>query len=154
LERNAKLRAALAEGFTGDKLRLQNGQVEKLFVFIAKGLLWYHWQAILGSEDCVAATVFQEAGVSPPAYTLSTLKPKARVSVNLGDGTFMYEGLQTVDSPQSSLWRFLVYGGLYFCEEAKAPNEKASLLFAVTGPRSLLPNFWATVFGEKIEAAS
>jgi hypothetical protein len=154
LERNARLRAGLAEGFTGDKLPLQAGQVEKLFVFIAKGLLWHHWKANLGKEDCVASTVFQEAGVSPLTYTLSRLKPRARVSVNLGDGTFIYEGLQTVDSPQCSLWRFLVYGGLYFCDEAKDPNEKASLIFAVTGPRSLLPNFWATVFGEKIEVAS
>lgn len=123
-------------------------------MFVAKGLLWHYWQAILGPEDRVAATVFQESGVSPLARTLSRLKPKARVSVNLGDGAFMYEGLQTVESAQCSLWRFLVYGGLYFCEEAKDPNEKASMIFAATGPRSLLPNFWVTVFGEKIEAAS
>jgi hypothetical protein len=150
LKRNPKLLSDLADGFTGDKLPLRPGQVEKLFVFVARGLLWYHWKAILGVEDCVASTVFQEAGESPLSYTLSRLKPKARVSVNLGDSTFVYEGLQSVDSPQCSFWRFLVYGGLYFCEPAKDPNEKASLIFAVTGPRSLLPNFWATVFGESI----
>jgi hypothetical protein len=145
LEKNAKLRRSLVDGFTGEKISLESGRIEDLFVLISKGLLWYHWQSILGSGDCAAATVFQDAGAAPLNYALSKLKPRGRVSGNLGEGTFMYEGLQTIDSPNSTLWRFLVYGGLRFGDSQNS-REGASLIFAATGPRALMPTFWATVF--------
>jgi hypothetical protein len=154
LQHNAKLGAHLEEGYTGEKLPLKSGQVENLFVFIAKGLLWHHWQSVLGSEDCAAATVLRPDGDAPLHRTLAMLKPRNRVNVDLGAGTLIYEGLQTIDSPQSSLWRFLIYGGLCFAEESRHPGVKSSLIFAVTGPKALLPTFWSTVFGSKLDAAS
>jgi hypothetical protein len=150
LQRNAKLRTRLAEGYTREKIPLESGRIERFFVLIAKGLLWHHWQSILGADDCAAATVLQPAGAAPLDQILSKLRPCDRVRVNLGEGTFIYEGLRTIDSPQSALWRFLIYGGLSFAENSRDPSEKASLIFAVTGPRTLLPNFWKTVFGEKL----
>lgn len=153
LQRNAKLRTRLAEAYTGEKIPLESGRIERLFVFITKGLLWHHWQSILGADDCAAATVLQTAGAVGLDHVLSRLKPRDRVRDNLGDGTFIYEGLQTIDSPQSTLWRFSIYGGLCFADDSRDPNEKASLIFAATGPRALMPPFWARVFGEEPQSA-
>jgi hypothetical protein len=145
LEKNLKLKARLQAGFTGDKIPLDPGEVESLFTFIAKGLVWHHWQALVGPDDCAAATVFAEQGVPVLSHTLSRLKPRNRVVGNLGEGTLLYEGLQTIDSPSSTLWRFLIYGGLRF-GDPKNPSDGARMIFAATGPRSLMPKFWATVF--------
>jgi len=154
LERNARLLGRLREGYDGTRIPLEKGQVEKLFVFITKGLLWYHWQVILGAGDCVAATVFRSEGVASLDHILSRLTPRNRVDVNLGDGTFVYEGRQTIDSPGSSLWRFAIYGGLCFGERSRDSEGKHSLIFAATGPRALMPRFWASVFGEELQPAS
>jgi hypothetical protein len=47
----------LAQGYTGEKIPFQSGRIESLFVLIAKGLLYFHWQSLLGADDCAAATV-------------------------------------------------------------------------------------------------
>lgn len=149
LKKNVKLHASLAESYTGDRIPLESGRIERLLVLIVKGLLWHHWGAILGADDCAAATVLRAAGAAQLDYVLSKLNPRDRVFRNLGESTFIYEGFQTVDSPKSTLWRFLVYGGLCFAENSRNPGEKASLILAVTGPRALLRDFWESVFGEK-----
>ena len=106
------------------------------------------------AEDCVAATVIQNAGAALLDRIFSGLKPRNRVSVNLGDGTFIYEGVQTLDSPQSNLWRFQTYGGLCFAEDSRDRNGKHALIFAATGPRALMPRFCASVFGEELQPAA
>jgi hypothetical protein len=142
LDKNARLRKSLVDNFTGEKVPLECGRVEELFLLIAKGLLWHHWQGILGADDCAAATVLQDQGAVGFQYAIARLKPRSRVSANLGEGTLVYEGIQTIDTPTSTIWRFLVYGGLRFGDSRT--SNAASLIFAITGPRSLLPRFWET----------
>ena len=154
LDRNQKLWRTLRVGYMDEKVPLTPGTVEQLFRYIAKGLLWHHWQSILGPDDCVAATVMQDKGMALIGQAVSSLVKRAgHVTRDVGEGTFFYEGVRTVDSPQSSLWHFSIYGGLQFGGGPIAPNGRHSHIFAITGPKSLLPKFWASVFGEKIEAA-
>lgn len=65
----------------------------------------------------------------------------------------MYEGIQATDCPQLTMWVFSVYGGLNFGESSQDPNGKHSIIFAITGPRTLLPNLWSSVFKEQLPAA-
>jgi hypothetical protein len=153
LERNLKLRDSLRAGYDGDKIPLEPSRVEPLFVFIAKGLLWHHWEIVLAANDCAAATVVHADGTDLLSYIFSRMNPRNRVDMNLGDGTLIYEGIQATDCAQFSLWRFLIYGGLCFAEESRDPHGKHSLIFAVTGPGALLPRFWASVFKEELQPA-
>jgi hypothetical protein len=153
LEKNTKLHRELRVGYSGDKLPLHENQIEPLFALIAKGLVWHHWQTVLTPHDCVAATVIRADGVGALGHIFTKLRPRNRVVGNLGEGTLMYEGIQATDYPQLTLWAFLVYGGLNFAESSRDPNGKHSVIFTVTGPRTLLPNFWSSVFREKMPAA-
>lgn len=153
LEKNAKLHRELQIGYIGDKIPLHENQIEPLFVFIAKGLLWHHWGIILGADDCAAAIVVRDDGAGLLNHIFTKMPPRDRVVADLGEGTLTYEGIQAKDYPQFTLWRFLVYGGLEFGESAWDPNGRHCIIFAVTGPRAPLANFWASVFKEQLPAA-
>ena len=142
LKRNAKLRGQLARAYSGGSIPLNRGQIEKLFVFVTKGVLWHHWNVILGKDDCAFATVIRESGVAFVRDILSRFKPLHRVHANLGEGTFSYEGLRTTDSPQSTLWQYSLYGGLRFSENPQIGGDAGSLILAVTGPKTLTVNWF------------
>ncbi len=67
-----------------------------------------------------------------------------RVSRNLGDGTFMYEGVQATDDPGFTAWRFMIYGGLQGCEDHTDPATAGAQIIAISGKQaiveSLLPS--------------
>jgi hypothetical protein len=65
----------------------------------------------------------------------------------------MYQGIQATDCPQLTMWVFSLYGGLNSGESFHDPYGKHFIIFAVTGPRTILPNFWSSVFREQIPAA-
>jgi hypothetical protein len=153
LEKNVRLQQELKAGYDGDKIPLREGQIEALFCFVARGLLYHHWGIILTVDDCAASTVIRSDGAGFLNYVFTKMTPANRVAVNLGEGTLVYEGIQAKDYPQFTLWRFLVYGGLCFAEGSRDPNGKHSIIFAVTGPKGLLPNFCASVFKEQLPAA-
>jgi hypothetical protein len=117
-------------------------QTNALFAFISKDLLWHHLRTVLEIDAGVAVTMIQAAGVAVTNNTLARLKPKDHVYVDLGEGTFIYEGIQTIDSPRSTFWRFLMYGGTCFTDSSRYLGGRHSLILAVTGPKSLMPQFW------------
>jgi hypothetical protein len=63
---------------------------------------------------------------------------RARVSENLGNGTFSYEGVQSAENPEMSVWRFSVFGGLTLSGDPDAPGEISSLIGAMTGSHAFL----------------
>jgi hypothetical protein len=153
LEKNAKLQRELRIGYIGDRIPLREGQIEPLFAFIAKGLLWHHWGIILTDKDCAAAIVVRDNGAGLLSHIFTKMSPRDRAVANLGAGALVYEGVQSKDFAQFTLWRFLVYGGLNFGESSRDRNGKHCIIFAVTGPRAPLANFWGTVFKEELPAA-
>jgi hypothetical protein len=153
LKKNAKLDRELKVGYSGDKIPLRDRKIEPLFEFIAKGLLSHHWGIILTPSDCVAAIVVRSEGHGLLEHLFTKLAPRNRVVENIADGALVYEGVQAKDHAQLTLWRFLVYGGLQFGESPLDSGAKHCVIFAVTGPRTLLANFWAGVFKEQLPAA-
>jgi hypothetical protein len=76
-------------------------KLEALFVYIAKGLAWHHFDGLRLGDDCF---VWAHALIGPIGATmrhLHRLNAKERVRGDLGQGTFRYEGARARDNPPS-----------------------------------------------------
>jgi hypothetical protein len=152
LEKNAKLRAELKAGFErsgGTAIPLDHVRLNKLFAMIATGLLWYHWQVLLGEGYSAIAAIFLDSGRPFFDQMLSGWRTPNRVTVDLGQGTFSYQGAQATDSPQTSIWSFSMYCGVTFGGDPKIPGP-ASLSVAVTGPEVLIQKLRSGIFAEDV----
>ncbi len=146
--KNAKLHAELADGFEqsgGTTIPIDHARLEKLFAMIAQGLLWHHWQVLLGPGYSAIAGVFSGAGEVSFGQMFHAWNTPNRVNRNLGEGTFCYEGAQATDSPQSSIWRFSMYGGVSFGGDPRVPGP-SSLAVAVTGTDTQIQRLQSRVF--------
>lgn len=140
LEKNAKLHRELAVGLAasgGVSVPLHPERIEKLFAMIAQGLAWYHWGVTLGKDHAATSSVFHDSGKQFFDQMFSCWNTPKRVSENLGSGTFAYQGAQATDDPQSTVWRFSMYGGVLFGGDPRLPGS-SSLAVAVTGSSSFV----------------
>jgi hypothetical protein len=115
-------------------------QIELLFKYITIGLTWHHWGARLTSEHFVTVLALSRQGEQVFDRTLFRVNNAAHVANNLGQDTFLYEGVQGVDNPSVTAWKFSIYGGLTFGGDPKAPEEGTSVLGVMTGPSRVLRN--------------
>lgn len=153
LRKNAKLHAELSAGLKQSSLVVlapggtweqptslpfDHVRLERLFALIAKGLAWHHWSVCLGSGYSAIAGVFSDAGAEFVDRALFARRARDRVIVSLGGGTFTYEGLQAVDDPNLTIWRFSIYGGVSFGGDPKLRGQRASQIIGVTGPSALI----------------
>jgi len=91
LNKNAGLRAELEAGFTksgGTTIPFDHVRFNKLFAMIAQGLLWYHWQALLGPGYSAIAATFSDLGIGFFEQAVAKLSTPNRVVGNLGENTF------------------------------------------------------------------
>jgi hypothetical protein len=113
-------------------------KVGELFALIAKGLVWHHWQVLLPPNAFgVRAEMLSAAGEQFFSKALA-MNSGARVRETLGNGTFSYEGVQSAENPELSVWRFSVFGGLAVSGDPEAPGEVSSQIGAMTGSHALL----------------
>ncbi len=119
-------------------LPLDFARVEALFTFIVKGLVWYHWQTYLTSDHFVTVLALSQHGEAVFDRKFFQANARDRVASNLDNGTFLYEGVQGVDRPDITAWRFLVYGGATFGGDPRRPEIGSSVIGAFTGPRRVL----------------
>ena len=144
LNRNQRLHREIREGTT--EIELIEGStsslalavpvigeaIEKAFVFIVKGLAWHHWRIYLDGRVRVVAQSLTADGCVFFEENFFSRRPAKRVAVDLGEGTFVYEGVQAVDVPTVTAWRFRAYGGALFVgDDDLASNE----IGVVSGPR-------------------
>lgn len=111
-----------------------------LFAFIVKGLLWFHWRTYLTNEHFVEVIPLTKHGEKWFDENLMGLIPRTRVTENLGEGTFCYQGAQGMDIPQISVWRFSAFGGVALGGDPRAPNEISTTIGVLTGPRRVRQN--------------
>lgn len=112
-----------------------SGKLLDLFKWIARGLIWFHWQVRLTDEHEVTPLTLTAAGEQIFDRQFAH-NAAARVQRDLGDGTFWYEGAQGVDVPEVTIWRFALYGGVWF-GDPKVPGEVSTRIGVMTGPRSI-----------------
>jgi hypothetical protein len=151
LDKNVPLQRQLSEGlkkewcikkgilFPQMTLPIDNHKLNELFRYITKGLIWYHWEVILTLEHFVDAgtLTISEENIFCNMFNMNT---KKRVSIDLADGTFKYEGVQGIDCPQISLWKFTIYGGLKLCGDPQNPNEYPTYVLGFTSRNTEVVN--------------
>jgi hypothetical protein len=161
LARNAKLHRELAEWREASRSKESEGTsrptltipfdgsvLEHLFDFIVRGLVYFHWGTTLDEQYGVRLITLTRTGEHAMSYIFS-MNARQHVNVNLGDGTFCYEGKQS-DYPQLTAWRFLIHGGMTMAGDPNAPDEEARVIGAVTGSKEFLKRKAITdVFGEE-----
>jgi hypothetical protein len=146
LQRNQRLSAELAAGINAaDRLPIDADRVERLFVMIAQGLAWHHWRILLRSGYSIKGAMISDAY---PEFIARLFRSNARdrVRVDLGGGTFCYEGVQGLDLAELTLWRMSMYGA-GFASDSGLP---ASTFLAMTGPQEEVGKLWPKLIGEEI----
>jgi hypothetical protein len=108
-------------------------RVKSWFALITRGLLWFHWGVYLNQCHSVEVISLTLRGEEFFEKNFLSLRPRARVAGNLGNGTFTYEGAQGVDNPEISVWRFSAFGGMVFAKYPGAPSEISSKIGVRTG---------------------
>jgi len=122
-------------------------KLNALFGYIAKGLAWHHWGVRIGHDSAVWAGLLSGGGETLFEHLFGH-NCKERVTANLGDGTFRYQGAQSGENPQMTIWRFSLYGGALFSGDPEAPEEFNSVVGAVTGSAALIDRFVRLAAGE------
>jgi hypothetical protein len=120
--------------------------LRQLFALITKGLVWYHWQTILGPGCSVRAEAISQLWAQRYGQFFG-MKARDHVKANLGEGTFCYEGLQAEEPRELTIWRFSIYGGACLSGDPKAPATTSSQVLAITGPELQLHEIEPTLFG-------
>jgi hypothetical protein len=120
-------------------LPVHSDKVIELHEWIARGLIYFHWQIRLTHEHDVTAVALAAAGEETFDRLLGAHNVAALVQENLKQGTFCYEGAQGVDDPTVTAWRFAMYGGLKFADPDR-PSATATRIGVMTGPHSIKQN--------------
>ena len=148
LAKNRRLHAELATGQSSIEVKesggvrramalpFDNAKLVALFRSIARGLAAYHWNAAIPQNYYVGAGLVTEAGeaVLRPLFLLNA---RQAVQESLGKGLILYEGVQGVDNPSLTIWRFQIYGGVVLGGDPDAPDITASDIWAITSPRPI-----------------
>lgn len=157
LQRNEKLYSELSSGLApitdpegrdgyANTLPFDSARLEQLFAQIAKGLAWHHWRVLLQPGYSATSAFFMDQG-GPIIEAIFSQAAMNRVTVDLGEGTFSYKGLQDAKESESTVWRFSIYGGASFGGDPDLPGQKASQVIAVTGPDVLIQRLQDGIFG-------
>lgn len=146
LARNFKLQRELKAGQNtilireGDKtssrmtLPFQGHKLNALFRLVLRGLAAHHWEVLIPQGYFVGAGLLTPRG---EAFMRDLFLKRSRsyARANLGDGLVLYEGVQALDNPAITIWRFQLYGGILFGGETA--GEVTSNIWAVSGPTPL-----------------
>lgn len=116
------------------KVPLDGRSVESLFTLITKGLANFHWQLHLPDADCIAFSSFLTREGEVMFRPFWSMRAHNTAHGDLGKGTFVYEGKQGFDDTRLTIWRMSLYG-IAVSDNATAPNEKSTTIFAMTAPR-------------------
>jgi hypothetical protein len=132
---NAKLHRALSHGQAGHALPLEGERLEALMGLIARGLAWHHWEVYLDDATQGIHTLSAtEAGARFYDEHLFKLNSHARVTEDVGNGSFRYEGVQADEDRALTLWRFSIYGGITM-GDGTGSGPLASQIIVITAPK-------------------
>ncbi len=104
--------------------------LEQLGEYIVKGLARHHWGLSLGSDTFVRTT-FLRADVATAFDRFFAGKARNRVESQLGGGVFSYEGIQSVESGDLTLWRMSFYGA-ELGGDPNAPAQRVSIIYGIS----------------------
>jgi len=144
LIKNNKLYSTLRSGMTyvennGTRnmaLPVKGEHVAELFAYIAKGLSWFHWNAIIDKTSFVYATSLTKTGERFFQEYYFALHANQRIENTIGDDAFSYIGVQGVDTDQITIWKFKIYAGITMTD-GNTLNNCSNSIGVLTGPLSM-----------------
>ncbi len=116
-------------------LPIKGGAIETLFESIVKGLAWHHWNVYLPTSYPIEILSLTDTGKKFFQDYLFSMQTTNRELINLGAGTVIYEGIQGVDTPEITVWRFHMYGGMLF---SSSSGELSNEIGAISGPSEIM----------------
>lgn len=149
LANNQKLARELAEGKathyvsrdggrswdTEMTLPFDGGKIRRLFQMIARGLAYLEWGVVLPEADCIVHADFLTAVGRSLFDGFFAGEGNKTGERNLGDGIFVYDGVQSTESPQLTLLRMSF--GTMLAGDSKVRGERVSVVHALTAPRTM-----------------
>lgn len=127
-------------------LPIESDKIDALFRYVVKGLVWHHWRVLLAPKAGVWAAILSTNGER--LFRRMIALNGRRVTGNLGEGTFLYEGLQAPSIPELSCWIFSIYGGLVMGGDPDEPHPKTTIIGGQTATKETLDRF-LTLMGAK-----
>jgi hypothetical protein len=107
LRGNQRLHRELSSRSFGHSLPLEGEKLQELMGLIARGLVWYHWKTYLNDElHSVVVKTVTGPGAAYFKNVVFKFKARNRVEQTIGRDIFKYEGLQGIDAPELTIWRF------------------------------------------------
>jgi hypothetical protein len=154
LANNQKLKEKLSIGMEpawmreGDGLYQQTtafpfdgSQLEGLLGFIARGLAWHHWKFCIPQGSPLRVIFLPNPIPEHLHRAVRACRGVHRVIENLGRDTVQYEGIQSCDSPELTIWVISMYGGILLSDSrgkpGTAPIETSSKWLVMTGQEEL-----------------
>jgi len=148
LARNPMLTARLATGMrttfeSGDgvnwqpsgTLPLDSTQLVRLYVLMAKGLAYWHWNVLIPDATCTTfGTFFSSEGETLVGRLFAGRAN--RVQANLSDGVLVYEAVQDPGHLQFTAWRMSLYGA-QVTGDSQQRAEIPSRCYVLTAPRTM-----------------
>lgn len=110
---------------------------EKLVDYVAlvvRGLMWHHWQVLLGSDCFVEAQSLTRHGEK--MFAPSSWNGRATVDVQHPSGIFAYRGVQGIDTPEISVWELSLLGGMTVSGGDNEPMQM-NRFGVMTGPKRI-----------------
>jgi len=152
LAKNARLHNHLKKN-QGRVISLENGtykhtmslpfESEKLillFTYVTRGLVWYHWKTILTDEHEIRVLLLSDRG-DQLFDQFFRVNAAQRLTADLGNGTFFYEGAPSIDPEQLTLLRFRIYSGLVLAGDPNTPAARPTMIGSLIGPADLINRF-------------
>lgn len=143
LGRNRKLHRELAAGHGRILMRergiisprmtipFDSAKLSALFRMVVRGLVAHHWGVLIPQEYYVGAGILTQAG-DEFMRQLFLKNTNQHIAAKLNDGLVLYEGVQAVDNPALTIWRFQLYGGTQFGGDPDVADEIASDIWALS----------------------
>lgn len=123
--------------------------MEQLGEYIVKGLARHHWGLNVGADTLVRASFLREEGAVAFDRFFAECE-RERVCRDLGPGVFRYEGIQSNESPNLTLWKMSIYGA-EVGGDPSSPGQRVSMIYGVTVAKSSRAAEWlAQILGAPI----
>lgn len=107
--------------------------IEKLCEVMVKGLAYHHWKITLGPDHFVRASYLNEAGRQ--RFDPFFAGAGAKVQQDFGDGVFAYEGVQSQDCSELTLWKMSIYG-VEVGGDKRQLGERCSIVYCISVPKT------------------
>jgi len=118
---------------SGMSVPLDASKIEKLYELIARGLVFWEWDVLLPDADCAVLAGFLTSDGRSFFDHYFVGQGVGTGVRNFGNGVFVYEGVQSLESPQLTLLRMSLYGA-EMGGDRKSPGERVTMAYALTAP--------------------